>query len=304
MSKAIKTSPIFYQGNKYRLINRGLTDLFPNDINIFVDLFCGSGVVSMNVEANYYLLNDRVEYLVDMLRIFKDNESSVIIDKIKSTVDKFKLTRGYNRNDKTVTEEEKQESNNSYLAFREHYNTTRDIFDLYVITYYSFSNLIRFNAKGDFNMPQGNQSFLEEKHSRKIIDGCNFFSQPNVHLYSKDFRKLNISNLTNKDFVYFDPPYTNTTAVYNENRVGFDAWSEKDDYDLFAICEALDKQGVKWGLSNVFRNKGVENTHLIEWCKKNNWNVHYFEGFSYSSLGKGNANSIEVYISNYEPNSN
>ena len=52
----MKISPIFYMGNKRRLIKRGLIDLFPEDINIFVEPFGGSGIVSMNVKANKYLM--------------------------------------------------------------------------------------------------------------------------------------------------------------------------------------------------------------------------------------------------------
>ena len=58
MNKAVVKSPIFYMGNKERLIKKGLIDLFPSDINKFIGCFCGSGVVSMNVKANYYVLND------------------------------------------------------------------------------------------------------------------------------------------------------------------------------------------------------------------------------------------------------
>lgn len=39
-------------GNKKRLINKGLIKMFPNNINTFVDLFAGSGIVSMNTRAN------------------------------------------------------------------------------------------------------------------------------------------------------------------------------------------------------------------------------------------------------------
>lgn len=43
-------SPIFYMGNKKRLIKKGLIDLFLKNIDVFVDLFSGSGVVSMNTK--------------------------------------------------------------------------------------------------------------------------------------------------------------------------------------------------------------------------------------------------------------
>ena len=45
-------------GNKKKLINKGLISLFPKDINTFVDIFAGSGVVSMNTVAKKYMIND------------------------------------------------------------------------------------------------------------------------------------------------------------------------------------------------------------------------------------------------------
>lgn len=37
-------SPILYTGSKRRLINKGLIDLFPNNIDTFIDLFTGGAV--------------------------------------------------------------------------------------------------------------------------------------------------------------------------------------------------------------------------------------------------------------------
>ena len=52
-------------------------------------------------------------------------------------------------------------------------------------------------------------------------------------------------------------------------------------------------------MSNVFKNKSVTNQHLIDWVNKNNYNVHHFNNFTYSSCGKGNAKTDEVLIMNY-----
>lgn len=38
-------SPILYSGSKRRLIGKGLIDLFPNNINTFIDLFVGGAVL-------------------------------------------------------------------------------------------------------------------------------------------------------------------------------------------------------------------------------------------------------------------
>ena len=86
-----------------------------------------------------------------------------------------------------------------------------------------------------------------------------------------------------------------TTAVYNEQG----GWTEKDENDLYKLCENLNEKGVKFGLSNVFKNKGVENYKIIKWCEDNNWYIYTFDKLSYSACGKGNSNAKEVFITNY-----
>ena len=61
MKKECIISPIFYLSNKKKLINKGLIDLFPKDINKFVDLFAGSGNLGLEALSNgskFAYLND------------------------------------------------------------------------------------------------------------------------------------------------------------------------------------------------------------------------------------------------------
>lgn len=296
MNKEVIKSPIFYMGNKERLIKKGLIDLFPKNINKFIDLFCGSGVVSMNVKANYYVLNDYNKTITDLLRYFKDNNSDYIIQKMLNTVKKHNLLKGFNKNDNSVSEEYKELAKANYNKFRDYYNNVdKSILNLYILSYYCNTNNIRFNKAGEFNMPIGNQYFNVETHSKKIVDGCNFFGSKNVFLTNADYSKLNFSTLSKNDFVYINPPYTNTLAIYNEQQ----GWSIKDDETLFRVCDMLTRKGIKWAMSNVFENKGAVNQHLIDWVKKNNYKVHHFSDFTYVSCGKGNAKTDEVLIMNY-----
>ena len=64
------TSPIFYMGNKKRLIKKGLIDLFPKKIETFYDLFAGSCTVTMNAKAVYYEVNDVNEHIMDLVQWF------------------------------------------------------------------------------------------------------------------------------------------------------------------------------------------------------------------------------------------
>ena len=51
------SSPLNYQGGKARILDQ-LLPIFPTDIDIFVDLFCGGCNVGMNVEAERVIYND------------------------------------------------------------------------------------------------------------------------------------------------------------------------------------------------------------------------------------------------------
>ena len=96
-----------------------------------------------------------------------------------------------------------------------------------------------------------------------------------------------------------DCPYTNTSAVYNEKRA-FGGWSIEDDKKLFKCLENLNKKGIKWGLSNVFENRGKTNQHLIDWCNENGWHVYHLERNYNPFRGGDKSNNDEVFISNYE----
>ncbi len=57
MKNGIARSPLFYVGDKYKLI-REIKTHFPNNINRFIEPFVGGGSVMMNVDANCFILND------------------------------------------------------------------------------------------------------------------------------------------------------------------------------------------------------------------------------------------------------
>ena len=44
--------------------------------------------------------------------------------------------------------------------------------------------------------------------------------------------------------------------------VGYYLVTETDEDNLYALCEELHKNGIKFGMSNVFDNKGIKNQNL------------------------------------------
>lgn len=293
--KKVKISPIFYMGNKKKLVKKRLIELFPQEINTMVDLFGGSGVVSMNTKANMYYIGDKDENLVSLYNLFKYKDSDTIINHIWGRIKEFGLSKERTRRCDFIGKEDIVEKyKKAYMNFRKFYNENKNVLDFYTLMFYSFSQQFRFNKNGEFNMPFGTDCF-SKKNEEYIKNGCEFFSKENVFIGKNDFRNLNIELLGESDFVYLDPPYYNTNAVYNEN----EGWTEKDEDDLYKLCERLNERGIKFGLSNVFINKNKENTKLIDWCERKGWNVYVFDKVSYSACGKGNSKAKEVFITNY-----
>lgn len=275
-------SPLNYTGGKYKLLPQ-LLELFPKQVNTFVDLFAGGGNVSVNVKAEKVVFNDLMWQVPEMLQEFKKIGVEESLRKIDGYISSYDLSK---------------ENKEGYLALRELYNKGKsDPLMLYTLICYSFNNQIRFNNKGAYNMPFGkDRSSFNPTLREKFITFVQRLQSMEIQFSSKDFRELDLDTLGENDFVYCDPPYLITVASYNENG----GWGEQAERDLLAKLDTLDKAGVKFGLSNVFESKGKENIILKEWAK--GYTVHYLDHtYSNCSYHKKDKQSkdIEVFITNY-----
>lgn len=84
-------SPIAYVGSKRRLIKQ-LVPYFPKNIHNFLDTFCGSLTVSLNINAEYITCNDLCSELIDMYKQFDIN-----YHKITSEKDYYNIREQYNK---------------------------------------------------------------------------------------------------------------------------------------------------------------------------------------------------------------
>lgn len=135
-------SPIFYMGNKKKLINKGLIELFPSNINTFVDLFSGSAVVSMNTKANKYILNDIDKNLISLYKIFQDYSAEQIISHVENRIEEFNLPKERTMR-KTFKDKDKLEKYKvAYINFRNYYNKTKNPLDLYTLMFFCIFSTI------------------------------------------------------------------------------------------------------------------------------------------------------------------
>ena len=293
-------SPIHYMGNKYDLLPLILEQLMPKDyISTFYDLFGGSGTVSLNVEYNNIVYNDLDKNIVEILKLIKDEKPNNIIEHFKKRIIEFDLNTN-NDEVKNDNDEKTIYYKNNYLKFRNYYNKEKNIKDLFLLSFYSFCNLIRFNSSGNFNAPFGKRCFTDNDIAL-IYNTHYILNNKNIVIENKSaFQILKQIKENQNQFIYLDPPYQNSKAIYNENN-GDRQWSIQDDDKLFSELNRLSKLGIKWAYSNVLEIKGRNNNHIEEWANKNGYTIIEFEDKEYASLAKGNAKAREILILNYKP---
>ena len=288
-------SPMNYTGGKYKLLHQ-IEPLFPEDINLFVDLFTGGGNIAVNVKANKIVANDCEENIIGIYKTFQGYDNvNELIGQIEEIIKTYGLTidnmEAYNKFRNDYNSLKTSQGNYSPLSS---YNIN---ILLYVLICYSFNHQYRFNSKGEFNMPFGKErSQWNENMKNNLIKFHQRIKEKDIVFLNKDFRQLKVDKLGNDDFVYCDPPYLITCATYNEK----DGWNQECEEDLLKLLDELDTKKIKFALSNVLYSKGKTNDLLIEWSKK--YNVHHldytYQNCNYHTKDKTNK-SDEVLITNY-----
>ena len=301
-------SPLNYTGGKYKLLPQ-ILPLFPKDINVFVDLFCGGCNVGINVKSKSVIYNDWDEHLLHLYNTLKNLDKNTIVRWIYEIIEKYNLSltsrNGYEYYGCDSGSGLGAYNRLCYMRLRKDFNTrvVKDYYYdvmFYVIIVYAFNNQIRFNSKGEFNLPVGKRDFNKnmEKKLSKFIDRI---KEQNNTFTCVDFRDFDISYLKDSDFVYLDPPYLITCATYNEQG----GWNEKDERDLLAFLDELNQHKVRFALSNVLRTKGKDNNILKEWLDKNRGiytavPLNYSYSNSNYQIKDKLSSSEEVLIINYK----
>lgn len=300
-------SPMNYTGGKYKLLPQILPH-FPNKIETFVDLFCGGCNVGINVDAKRYIYNDSDEHLLYLYNTFKNLDKESTFKWIDEIITEYGLSRvcenGYEFYGCESGKGLGNYNRTGFLKLRDDFNNTQSIdyyyyIKLFVLITYAFNNQIRFNSKGEYNLPVGKRDF-NSKMANKLSAFIDTIKQQDCTFSCKDFRQFNYDELKSNDFVYADPPYLITCATYNENS----GWTESDEQDLLSVLDHLSDNGVRFALSNVLRSKGKENEILIDWSKKNKERVRVIPlNYSYANSSYQTKNkdltTEEVLIVNF-----
>lgn len=296
-------SPLNYTGNKYRILSQ-LKPHMPEKIEVMVDLFAGGATVGLNVNASKIIFIDSNEKVINLLKYlssFKDYKDllRLILDLINDYGLSVSSVHGYAYYKKLIEEPNpnnglKRYNESGFYRLREDYNLIEDKTSdnanlmLYVLMVYAFNNDMRFSRIGNFNLPAGKTDF-NLNNALKLKEYIEKINSIEHEFLCGDFLSVEIKNYINKaDFIYMDPPYLITNAVYNESN----QWNNEDEHRLLDFIDELIINKKKFMLSNVIEKKHQRNEPLYYWVKKNTneiemINIEYnYRSASYNKINR------------------
>ena len=300
LKKSFNRSPFFYVGDKFKLLSQ-LKENFPKDIDRFVEPFCGGGSVILNTQAKKYLLNDIDSNMVTLHKFLIANSANenVFWSSVQTLINQYALSATFFGND--IPQELRKEfpktyfakyNKDSYSHLRSDFNADKDnAMLLYLLLIYGFNHMIRFNNKGDFNLPVGNVDF-NNNVAIALKGYFEFVRNKDICFSNMDFEDfLNSIELTDKDFVYLDPPYLITFSEYNK------LWDEDSEMRLIKVLDELNARKIRFAVSNVLWHRKKYNGTFNYWAQK--YNIVRIKSNYISFNDNTEKDTYEVLVKNY-----
>jgi len=297
-------SPLNYTGGKHRLMPQ-ISRLLPSNIDTFYDIFCGGANVGINAQGKRVVCIDKDKNVIGLLNLIKQFNFEELHQKILSIVERHGLSQSFVHGYETYGAESSKGlgvfNKDKYLHLRREYNEATDSSKktvlLLVLVMYSFNNQIRFNSKGEFNLPVGKRDYNGSLR-RNLATFNKAANDKSVEFSAGNFRDLLTLDLSCEDFVYLDPPYLLGLASYNESG----GWCDTDEHDLYNALDDLHGRAIRFALSNVIEHKGQSNDILKGWAKEKGYKINildfHYKNSNYQSTAKHN-NTVEVLVTNY-----
>ena len=214
--------PLKCQGIKTKLAGEISRIAQTQTFERWVEPFCGSCVVALNIQPKKALLTDSNGHII---RLYEEiQRGNLTAAKAKS----FLAEEG----DKLRAGGEAY-----YYAVRERFNAQPTSLDFLFLNRSCFNGVMRFNRHGRFNVPYGHkperfaQAYVTKitnqiRRIAEVISACDWtFS-------TADFRRT-LASVKADDLVYADPPYAGRHVDY------FNSWSGSDEIELGDLLKQL-----------------------------------------------------------------
>lgn len=220
---------IKYRGGKSKEIPF-FTPYIPHFEGRYIEPFFGGGSVFFHLEPKQAIINDINAKLVGFYRGVRDDYPH-----LRAELDEIEAI--YTANRTAFDELKKQHPHERVYDQNEvYYYALRDMFNglaprqysdaalYYYINKTSYSGMIRYNARGEFNVPFGrypnfNTQILTEEHSLLL---------QRAEIFNTDYSEI-FNMARQNDFIFLDPPYDCAFSDYGneEYKDGFNEDSHR-----------------------------------------------------------------------------
>lgn len=214
---------IKYRGGKSKEINHIITQM-PRISGRYIEPFFGGGALYFHLEPHRAVINDINSKLIDFYRGVQRNYP--LLRKELDEVEKiYHSNRMAFEALKALSPDERVEDKNEsfYYYMRDMFNGLSekkysDALLYFFINKTAYSGMIRYNAKGEFNVPFGryqniNTSIVTKAHSNLLST---------AEIYNLDYSDI-FKMANDDDFIFLDPPYDCVFSDYGneEYKDGF-----------------------------------------------------------------------------------
>lgn len=278
MNQKIGIPPIKSQGIKTKLVP-WIKSIIPPDFNgIWIEPFMGTGAVAFNAAPYRAILCDTNPHLINFY-------SAIAKDEITPEIVKAYLTR------EGAALLEKGEDH--YYFIRNRFNAEHSPLDFLFLNRAGFNGMIRFNRKGGFNIPfcrkpnRFAQAYIT-KITNQVAWVARIIKTKDFSFKCQNFEET-ISQATENDLIYCDPPYIDRHVDY------YNGWDGDHENSLFKCLSGF--QG-RFILSTWHHNDYRENEYIKSiWV---NFSVLTREHFYHIGGKEKNRNPIvEALITNF-----
>jgi len=238
----VNVPPIKSQGIKTKLVP-WVKSVVPENFNgAWVEPFMGTGVVAFNIAPSNALLCDTNPHLVNFYSSLGRGEIA------SGDVRAYLMAEG-----ETLL----KKGEDHYYELRDRFNKHHSPLDFLFLNRAGFNGKIRFNRKGEFNIPlcRKPQRFAQA-YITKIVNQVawveTLLRRKNFVFKCQDFTKT-IMEASSGDIVYCDPPYIDRHVDY------YSGWNESNETALFA---AVSKFAGNFILSTWHHSDYRENVYI------------------------------------------
>ncbi|HNV49850.1 MAG: Dam family site-specific DNA-(adenine-N6)-methyltransferase [Bacteroidales bacterium] len=220
-----------YRGGKSKEISN-IKKHIPSFKGKYIEPFFGGGALFFHLAPKRAIINDINTKLMDF---YKGVQSD--FETLKSELSEIEKKYSINRSNFEKLKEQKpkervkDDNETLYYEIRDMFNGLAkkkysDALLYFFINKTAYSGMVRYNSKGEFNVPYGryknlNTSLVTESHHQLL---------KNTEIYNLDYKKI-FDMANENDFMLLDPPYDCVFSDYGNSEYK-DGFTEDDHREL------------------------------------------------------------------------